>query len=818
MPSPLLRLINTLYDADIRPAAEELADMLWLAQHIQEEDFLAAQFGIEEQIAADQQTHQAESEKNRKLEDGRQQEQAAGSAERETPQTDTLFLYPDASNDSRQDTQNDAYCDVRRFRVTGANMLANALSLSRALRPLMRKIPSRNAYILDERASAEQIAEQRLWLPVFSGRPERWLDLALIVERSPSMRIWQPLIGELRTLLTGHGAFRDVRTWSLTADKAGVPRLYRGLHGNALCKPHELIGENGRRVIWVVSDCAAMAWHKRTYLPWLRLWSDHHPLLLLNLLPPRLWSRGGLRVGEKAALRAAAPVLPNAKLRCEAAVKFALPLYLPTASLHPVFLRDWANLISGRGSTRITGFALSAESPDPPLPAVSGKSASPEERLYAFRRSASAEAMRLARYCATIPLILPVMRLLQNALLPHTDQTHLAELFLSGLLVRCNPEETLPEKFLYDFIPGVRERLQQSLHHEQIFQIHQSMSEVVGKQYGHGPDFLALLPDLLTAGNWKIDQELLPFAEVGVGILEYLGSEYAARAEELALAVNSLRNKPPVYSSVQYAAAAEGLSPLASPLTAADFQEFVESAGYNMAKTGTDDAAWIGFEVTRSDKQLNQKKRHSISHITREDADAYCDWLSKKTGKPYRLAAIPESGLPNAFPAEGSDYPNAKEGEAIESEDTFPLFPPFHDPFPDNTPGPAMLSLLSGTFIMGDDKSDRENEKPAHQVTLGEFSAGQYPVTFEEYDRFCEAVKRKKPKGQGWGRGKRPVINVSWEDAEAYCEWLSEQTEQKYRLLTEAEWEYACRAGSDTAYYFGDDEKQLGNYAWHSEN
>ncbi|MCP4699533.1 MAG: formylglycine-generating enzyme family protein, partial [Gammaproteobacteria bacterium] len=130
-------------------------------------------------------------------------------------------------------------------------------------------------------------------------------------------------------------------------------------------------------------------------------------------------------------------------------------------------------------------------------------------------------------------------------------------------------------------------------------------------------------------------------------------------------------------------------------------------------------------------------------------------------------------------------------------------------------PIPEMVSLPGGTFIMGDDKSIWESEKPAHPVTLSPFSIGKYQITFEEYDRFCEAVQRKKPEDRGWGRGKRPVIDVSWDDAAAYCEWLSEQTGKQYRLPTEAEWEYACRSGSETAYCFGEDEERLSEYAWY---
>ncbi|MCP4697149.1 MAG: SUMF1/EgtB/PvdO family nonheme iron enzyme [Gammaproteobacteria bacterium] len=140
----------------------------------------------------------------------------------------------------------------------------------------------------------------------------------------------------------------------------------------------------------------------------------------------------------------------------------------------------------------------------------------------------------------------------------------------------------------------------------------------------------------------------------------------------------------------------------------------------------------------------------------------------------------------------------------------------FRDFLQDGSQGPKMVWLPAGRFRMGDIQgSGRDNEKPVHEVSLDAFAIGVYPVTFEEYDLFCKAVHRKKPGNSGWVRGKRPVINVSWEDAVKYCEWLSEQTDEEYRLLTEAEWEYACRAGSETEYCFGNDKKRLGEYAWY---
>jgi formylglycine-generating enzyme required for sulfatase activity len=128
----------------------------------------------------------------------------------------------------------------------------------------------------------------------------------------------------------------------------------------------------------------------------------------------------------------------------------------------------------------------------------------------------------------------------------------------------------------------------------------------------------------------------------------------------------------------------------------------------------------------------------------------------------------------------------------------------FRDRLKDGGEGPEMIMLPAGTFRMGDIQGggDRD-EQPVHKVSVARFAIGRYAVTFEEYDRFAEATAKEKPNDEGWGRGKRPVINVSWYDAVAYTEWLSQQTEKAYRLPTEAEREYAMRGGTETSYWWG---------------
>ena len=107
-----------------------------------------------------------------------------------------------------------------------------------------------------------------------------------------------------------------------------------------------------------------------------------------------------------------------------------------------------------------------------------------------------------------------------------------------------------------------------------------------------------------------------------------------------------------------------------------------------------------------------------------------------------------------------------------------------------------------------------DDEKPVHQVTIPQsLAVGKYEVTFAEWDACVSADGCGHRLGdEGWGRGRRPVINVSWEDAQSYVRWLSSETGASYRLLSESEWEYVARAGSSTAYHFGNSSSQLCNW------
>jgi formylglycine-generating enzyme required for sulfatase activity len=123
---------------------------------------------------------------------------------------------------------------------------------------------------------------------------------------------------------------------------------------------------------------------------------------------------------------------------------------------------------------------------------------------------------------------------------------------------------------------------------------------------------------------------------------------------------------------------------------------------------------------------------------------------------------------------------------------------------------PEMVKVPGGQFEMGDVAGTGEaDEKPLRQIGIGAFYAGRYEVTFDDWAG-CVAGGgcNGTPRDAGWGRGRRPVINVSWNDAQRYVGWLSRETGKRYRLPSEAEFEYLMRAGSRGTYPWGEDGSQ----------
>ena len=170
----------------------------------------------------------------------------------------------------------------------------------------------------------------------------------------------------------------------------------------------------------------------------------------------------------------------------------------------------------------------------------------------------------------------------------------------------------------------------------------------------------------------------------------------------------------------------------------------------------------------------------------------------------------------------------------VEQQEKTDLPPPLAEP--------EMVPLKGGSFQMGDIQGGGDSdERPVHEVNLSPFPMGKYEVTNAEYVHFLNQVKKRGTKERPWfeteeedsfskiqgevgrftvkpGYEQHPVVNVSWYGAVAYADWLSRETGKNYRLPSEAEWEFAARAGTDSKWSFGNKEKELSRFAWYSEN
>lgn len=336
--------------------------------------------------------------------------------------------------------------------VPTAPMLREPLAIQRSLRPLKRRVPARHDWVLDEDATAASIAEhvyELPWIPVLTPARERWLSLALVVDTGQAMDVWRPLAGELLASMLALGAFRSVRLWFM-ADVAGQLGVRTAPRGPAQ-PPAALAHPGGRQAVALLSDCSGPHWWEGRMAPVVHHWATRGPTVILQPLAERLWRRtAALTVPGQATLPR--PGAPNTEIRFTphgAARARAGGVPVPVVELSA----DWARLVTTSGGPRDTAVAyLAAGSrPRPDAPVAAERDLPVPDRVRRFIAAASPSAAELAGHVAVTVPALPVMRLIQQRILPGSRPADLAEVLLSGLLT---PVAAVPG--LYDFLPGAR--------------------------------------------------------------------------------------------------------------------------------------------------------------------------------------------------------------------------------------------------------------------------------------------------------------------------------------------------------------------------
>jgi len=451
-------------------------------------------------------------------------------------------------------------------RVPAALALPDRLGLGRALRPLKRRTPSRHRFQLDEQATADKIADGGLWLPAMRAAPERWLELAVVVDGYESMSIWRQLTREFREVLEQLGAFRDVRFWVL--DRVGRdpsrPSVRRWRPGAPPRSTGELTDPAGRRAIMVISDCVGPLWRSGAAQRMLAGWGTHQPVAIIQPLPQRLWAYTHARP-VPVTLHAGWPGMPNARLAVSTTAEPALPatgtVPVPVLELDAAWLASWSSLVGTSAPAGVSALAVlchpgpdsSAQLGTPGAGRAPRRSSDARQVLQRFRASASPEAFQLASYlAAAAPISLPVIQIIQQKMLETPRQSQLAEVFLGGLLRRADPgTDTDPDAVHYEFVTDeVRELLLKQLGRSDIVRVLLVVSTYLDVHFGQARDFRALLAGQDIAGDHLIGPDSHAFALIAERLLRLMGGRYIVPADRLAKAMLPVTGARPAATEI----------------------------------------------------------------------------------------------------------------------------------------------------------------------------------------------------------------------------------------------------------------------------
>ncbi|MDI1461016.1 SAV_2336 N-terminal domain-related protein [Catellatospora sp. KI3] len=421
----------------------------------------------------------------------------------------------------------------RHVRVHRGRSLARKLEIARAMRPFKRQWPHGHTYELDLAATVQAYGRSRLIIPVLRRAPERWYEVALVVDQGISMAVWQDTIAELNDILSQLGVFRSVRTWKMHVADGGETALLD--HRQKAGHPR-LRSSDRRLILCVVSDFSSLGWY--TDKPWnlVRELTASGPTVLINPLSAALWRHTGL---DQPITRTTAPQTGslNRNLTIELPPELRRSpgqrwLSVPVASLTPHSLDRWARTLmrgdrDGCDSVLIAADpAAGAAWPDPVNGAAWDDGAndepdhrSPADIVEAFRYLASPLADRLAVLASPYEQItIPLLHLLRQELLPQATTGDMAELMVGGLFSATRDAQGQVE---LRFQPGVSAHLQARLTEEDVWRTQEALSKHLTETMGLPGQFIAAVYD--PAGDAEIPASLRPFARASRTVLDLLG-------------------------------------------------------------------------------------------------------------------------------------------------------------------------------------------------------------------------------------------------------------------------------------------------------
>ncbi|MGR6974916.1 TIR-like protein FxsC [Streptomyces cynarae] len=409
--------------------------------------------------------------------------------------------------------------------VSGASGLPAPLSVTRALRPWKRPWHQGRIAAVDIEATVDAYARSGELIPQFRPAPERWFGLVLVVDRSPTMQVWQDVVDDFTAVLNRLGAFRTLQVCGLVFGERG-PELRDGL-GRPI-GPGRLSSPDGRRLVVAVSDCAHSGWREPEVWRRLREWATTSPVALLNPLPVKLWRRTGLDL-PGVRVRAGAPGADNARLVFDPPPLLpegdgAAWLPVPVLSLSPHSVGRWSRTVMRRSSEGC-GAVLVPRTGRPPeeRPAPRARTGSADR----FLRTASPAAARLAVLSSPFDeLSIRLLHLVRQEMVPEAEVADVAELLTSGLF----PLHTDQGGRVVLRVPyAAQERLRKELTENEVWRINRALNRHMASLKGWSGQLPTVVHDPRAQAD--LPAALRPFAEASWRTLELLGlPDESARA------------------------------------------------------------------------------------------------------------------------------------------------------------------------------------------------------------------------------------------------------------------------------------------------
>ena len=417
--------------------------------------------------------------------------------------------------------------------------LADRPGFKRAVKPFLAQHRQASTR-LDERLTLDRLTDEgpHALKPVFLPGSRRSLRLSVIRERHGTNALWAQPLDELTALFRAQGTFKQQREWTLAEDDAtsdGGPPAVVLTEFDRLGRPLSA-SRRADKVKWwpgeillVASDFTSAGWRNGNYLKLLRAMALQQPIVLLHTLPVNLWQRSWTGspdawVSSAQPLIATRAMEVQVRLQGQAAVRDDSRLAIPLIEFASAPFKAWANGVMG-GPGRIPAILLDEREPEPYDPISSSRGMEAKLLTLQFRMASSPMARSLAQNLSvTAPLSFPVMRWVQQATLPESETSHLAEFVLGGLLEALPCVSGTPaDEVIYDFVDGVRPMLQQGMPKALGLDIQMQVGRYLENKHGEHLDMRAVVEAWSEEQIQRLSPEQQSFAAVSRAFLERIG-------------------------------------------------------------------------------------------------------------------------------------------------------------------------------------------------------------------------------------------------------------------------------------------------------